>query len=136
MDTIASYDKRRPYEQIPRIRDLRPDMILMSGGTDGGTVKHVVEIAELIAPAKPQPRFGSNYRLPIIYAGNQEAASLVQEAFDESATLSVVDNVRPSLERENLAPARDAIHDLFLEHVMAHAPGYDRLIQWADAPIM
>src|SRR5690606_25657159 len=136
MDTIASNDKRRPYEQIQRIRELRPDMILMSGGTDGGTIKHVVEIAELIAPAKPQPRFGSNYTLPIIYAGNQDAVPFVREAFDESVTLSVVDNVRPVLERENLAPARDAIHDLFLEHVMAHAPGYDRLIQWADAPIM
>jgi uncharacterized protein (TIGR01319 family) len=136
MDAIASNDKRRPYEQIQRIRELRPDMILMSGGTDGGTIKHVVAIAELIAPAKPQPRFGSNYKLPIIYAGNQDAVPFVREVFDESVTLSVVDNVRPVLERENLAPARDAIHDLFLEHVMAHAPGYDRLIQWADAPIM
>ncbi len=40
------------------------------------------------------------------------------------------------LERENLGPARDAIHDLFLEHVMAHAPGYDKLMKWTDAPIM
>src|SRR4029434_11176372 len=40
------------------------------------------------------------------------------------------------LEREHLGPARDAIHDLFLEHVMAHAPGYDTLIRWTDAPIM
>lgn len=136
MDTIASNDKRRPYEQIQRIRELRPDMILMSGGTDGGTVKHVVQIAELIAPAKPQPRFGSNYTLPIIYAGNQEAAELVREVFDDTVDLTVVENIRPVLERENLAPARDAIHDLFLEHVMAHAPGYERLISWADAPIM
>src|SRR5262245_16087271 len=58
MDVIASNDKRRPHEQIQRIRELRPDMILMSGGTDGGTTTHVVQIAELIAPAKPQPRFG------------------------------------------------------------------------------
>ncbi len=50
--------------------------------------------------------------------------------------LTVVDNLRPVLERENLGPARDAIHDLFLEHVMAHAPGYDKLMQWTDAPIM
>src|SRR5690606_32558010 len=48
----------------------------------------------------------------------------------------VVDNIRPVLERENLGPARDRIHDLFLEHVMAHAPGYDQLIAWTDAPIM
>ena len=35
MDTIASNDKRRPHEQIQRIRELRPDMVLLSGGTDG-----------------------------------------------------------------------------------------------------
>ena len=136
MDVIASNDKRKPHEQIQRIRELRPDMILMSGGTDGGTTTHVVQIAELIAPARPQPRFGSHYRMPIIFAGNREAAPLVAHVFDESVELKVVENLRPVLERENLGPARDAIHDLFLEHVMAHAPGYDRLISWADAPIM
>ncbi len=136
MDVIASNDKRRPHEQIQRIRELRPDMILMSGGTDGGTTTHVVQIAELIAPAKPQPRFGSNYRMPVIYAGNKDAAPLVQKTFDSSVELSIVENLRPVLERENLGPARDRIHDIFLEHVMAHAPGYDKLIDWTDAPIM
>jgi len=136
MDVIASNDKRLPHEQIQRIRELRPDMILVSGGTDGGTTTHVVQIAELIAPAKPQPRFGSAYQMPVIYAGNADAAPLIEETFDDSVALSVVPNLRPVLERENLGPARDAIHDLFLEHVMAHAPGYDKLMQWTDAPIM
>lgn len=136
METIASNDKRRPHEQIQRIRELRPDMILMAGGTDGGTVPHVVRIAELIAPAKPRPRFGQGYRMPIIYAGNRDAAQFVADTFDDSVALTVVDNVRPVLEHENLGPARDAIHDLFLEHVMAHAPGYDKLLKWTDAPVM
>ena len=136
LDVISSNDRRRPHEQIQRIRELRPDMVVMAGGTDGGTKKHVVKIAELVAPAKPRPRFGGKYRMPVIYAGNQEAAALVANTFDESVTLSVVENVRPTLERENLEPARDCIHDLFLEHVMAHAPGYNRLMEWTDAPIM
>ncbi|MBW3539778.1 MAG: glutamate mutase L, partial [Planctomycetes bacterium] len=137
MDTIASNDKRLPHEQIQRIRELRPDMILLSGGTDGGNTAKVVEIAELIAPARPQPRFGSAYRMPLIYAGNRDAAPLVRDVFREgNVELSIVDNLRPVLERENLGPARDAIHDLFLEHVMAHAPGYDKLIAWTDADIM
>lgn len=136
LDLIAANDRRRPHEKIQRIRELRPDMVVMAGGTDGGTIKHVVQIAELIAPAKPKPRFGSNYQMPVIYAGNKEAAERVEGTFDDSVALSVVDNVRPQLERENLAPARDKIHDLFLEHVMAHAPGYDRLMHLTDAPIM
>jgi len=136
MDVIATNDRRRPHEQIQRIRELRPDMILISGGTDGGTTTHVVEIAEMIAPARPRPRFGRDYRLPIVYAGNRDAAKFVRDVIDEGFELKIVDNLRPVLERENLGPARDAIHDLFLEHVMAHAPGYDKLIGWTDAPIM
>jgi uncharacterized protein (TIGR01319 family) len=136
MDVIASNDKRKPHEQIQRIRELRPDMMLISGGTDGGTLTHVVQIAELIAPAKPQPRFGAQYLMPIIFAGNHDAIPRMKELFKDEFELSVVENLRPVLERENLGPARDAIHDLFLEHVMAHAPGYNRLIDWTDAPIM
>jgi len=136
MDVIASNDKRRPHEQIQRIRELRPDIILISGGVDGGTTTHVVQIAELIAPAKPRPRFGAEFTLPIIFAGNKDAAPLVRDVLAKRFDLTVVDNLRPVLERENLGPARDAIHDLFLEHVMAHAPGYDKLMQWTDAPIM
>jgi uncharacterized protein (TIGR01319 family) len=136
MDVLASNDRRKPHEQIQRIRDLRPDMILISGGTDGGTTTHVVQLAELVAPAKPQPRFGGQYRMPVIYAGNHAAASLVAQALKDEFELSIVANLRPTLEQENLGPARDCIHDLFLEHVMAHAPGYDKLMKWTDAPIM
>jgi uncharacterized protein (TIGR01319 family) len=136
MDVLASNDKRKPHDQIQRIRDLRPDMVLISGGVDGGNTTQVVQMAELIAPAKPQPRFGGEYKLPIIFAGNKNAASIVEKTFDDSFDLTVVDNLRPVLERENLGPARDAIHDLFLEHVMAHAPGYNKLMSWTDAPIM
>ncbi|HNZ39889.1 MAG TPA: glutamate mutase L, partial [Candidatus Latescibacteria bacterium] len=49
MDVLASNDGRLPHEKIERIRQLRPDMVLQSGGTDGGTISHVVELAEFIA---------------------------------------------------------------------------------------
>jgi len=137
MDTIASNDKRRPHEQIQRIRELRPDMVLVSGGTDGGDAKKVTEIAELIAPAKPRPRFGKSYELPIIFAGNTKARSEIERVFSDGGfDLKIAENLRPTLEQENLGPARDMIHDVFLEHVMAHAPGYDKLMKITDAAIM
>ncbi len=136
MDVIASNDKRLPHQQIERIRHLRPDMILLSGGIDGGTTTHVVEIAELIAAADPRPRLGSGYNLPIIYAGNVKATDAVKETLEKKVDLKVVDNIRPVLERENLGPAREEIHNLFMEHVMAQAPGYSRLMSWTDTPIM
>ena len=136
MDTFATNDKRRPHEQIERIRQLRPDMILMSGGTDGGTRKHVVALAERIRAARPRTRLGGGFNLPVIYAGNQEVRGDVEELLKDVCDLQTVANVRPILENENLAPARDKIHDLFMEHVMAQAPGYDKLMTWTDAPIM
>ncbi len=133
MDVLASNDKRLPHQRIERIRNLRPDMILLSGGIDGGTTKHVVELAEIIAAADPKPRLGSEYKLPVIYAGNIEAREAVKKTLGDKVDLIITDNIRPVLERENLGPARDKIHDLFMEHVMAQAPGYKKLMDWARA---
>ncbi len=136
MDVIALNDGRRPHEKIRRIRLLRPDMILLSGGTDGGDVRRVTEMAEIIAAADPRARLGAGFELPVIYAGNQDAAPMVRDCLGRVTALSVVPNLRPTLEREHLKPARDAIHDLFMEHVMAHAPGYKKLMAWSPVPIM
>jgi uncharacterized protein (TIGR01319 family) len=136
MDTIASNDGRLPHQRVSRIRKLRPDMILLSGGVDGGTVSHVAELAELIAAADPRPRFGTGYELPVIFAGNTKARPIVESTLGSKSDLSIVENLRPTLERENLAPARHKIHNLFMEHVMAHAPGYKKLMAWTDVPIM
>jgi uncharacterized protein (TIGR01319 family) len=136
MDTIATNDRRLPHEKIERIRQLRPDMILFAGGTDGGTSKHVIALAEILRAAEPRPRLGSGYDLPVIYAGNQAVRAQIQEMLGDKVSLQFVDNVRPVLEQENLAPARDAIHELFMEHVMAQAPGYGKLMSWTDVPIM
>lgn len=136
MDIFATNDNRKPFQKIERIRQLRPDMILLAGGTDGGTVKHVVAMAELIAAAGPRARLGANYKLPVIYAGNDAIQTEIRNALDDTVDLTVVENVRPVLEAENLGPARDKIHDLFMEHVMAQAPGYKKLMAMADAAIM
>jgi uncharacterized protein (TIGR01319 family) len=136
MDALASNDGRLGYEKIERIRQLRPDMVLLSGGTDGGTVTHVVELAEYLAAADPKPRFGIGYQLPVIFAGNKNARSNIEDILGKKSALYITDNIRPTLERENLSPARNKIHDLFLEHVMAQAPGYKKLMSWVGAPIM
>ena len=136
MDVLASNDGRKPHEKITRIRQLRPDMILLSGGIDGGTIKHVVELAEILKAANPQPRLGSDYKLPVIYAGNNKASDEIKKTIGKQMDLTLVENIRPVLERENLNPSRDKIHDLFMEHVMQQAPGYKKLMTWTDAPIM
>jgi uncharacterized protein (TIGR01319 family) len=136
MDVIAANDGRLPHERIERIRHLRPDMILLSGGMDGGTISHVVELAQLISAADPKPRLGTGYELPVIYAGNKDAREGVKKILEHKTALQITENLRPSDKTENLMPARQAIQALFLEHVMAHAPGYKNLMRWTDVEIM
>jgi len=136
MDIIASNDGRLDHEKIERIRQLRPDMILLSGGTDGGTITHVVELANFIKAADPKPRLGASYKLPVIYAGNKDAREKIKEILGEKTALIITENIRPVLEKENLMPARHKIHDVFLEHVMQQAPGYPKLMKMVSAPIM
>jgi hypothetical protein len=92
-------------------------------------------MAEVIRRADPKPRFG-DMKLPIIYAGNKDAAEDVRKVLGESIALQVVANLRPTLDKENLDPARDEIHEMFLEHVMQQAPGYSKLLTWTSEEVM
>ncbi len=136
MDVLATNDGRLPYQKIQRIRHLRPDMILLSGGVDGGTTSHVVELAEIIAAASPKARLGAGYELPVLYSGNKDAQALIKERLQDRVALDIADNLRPTLEKENLMPTRQKIQHLFLEHVMSHAPGYPHLMELTDEDIM
>jgi uncharacterized protein (TIGR01319 family) len=136
MDVLAIDDGREPWEKIERMRFLRPDMILLAGGVNGGSVSHIVELAEFIRAASPQHRLGAGFEVPLVFAGNKFARSHVEKLLDEDYALQVVENIRPTLELENPEPARSAVHHLFMEHVMSHAPGYTKLMKWTPVPIM
>jgi len=136
MDILSIDDGRRVHERIKRIKNLRPDMILLAGGTDGGSVYHVVSMAEMIQAADPKCRLGEGYKLPLIYAGNVDAREPIKKLFEEKFALVVIDNIRPRLDQEIIDPARRAVHELFMEHVMSRAPGYLKLMTWTDIDIM
>lgn len=136
INTLCLDDPREDHIKIEALRRLRPDMILLAGGVNGGTQRHVGMLAEVIAAARPQPRFGSGFALPVIFAGNSSAREAVEERLAAVTSLRCVENVRPTLSGEALGGARQAIHDLFLEHVMQQAPGYPALMAMTSAPVM
>ena len=135
MDTLAVNDGRKEFQRVERLRQLRPDIILMSGGTDGGNRTQVLNMAEVVRRADPKPRFG-DMKLPVIYAGNREAREDVRQVLGGSIELQVVDNLRSTLDAENLGPAREEIHEMFLQHVMQQAPGYAKLLDWTSEEVM
>lgn len=136
MDTISIDDGREPHERVQKIRHLRPDILLIAGGTEGGNTEHPLELAETVLQADPRPRFGETLKLPVIFAANSKAAAQAEEILSKRFAFSAVPNIRPSLDRENLEGARDAIHEVFLNHVMSHAPGYSKLLNWSPVPII
>ena len=134
---LRATTSRQPHEQISRIRHLRPDMILLSGGVDGGTTSHVAELVRAHRGGRSQARaWAPAIELPVVFAGERRRpVEPINEALAKRRRpSSIVDNLRPGpSSEENLDPARDQIHDLFMEHVMAQAPGYDKLKAWTSA---
>ncbi len=135
-EVLACNDTRSAAEQIVLLRRLQPDMVLLSGGVDGGATEHVLQLAELLRAARLRPRHGDAGTLPLIFAGNRDAREAVVDLLDDEVTLALTENIRPTLEVENLAPAREKIHTVFMEHVMSRAPGYTGLMEHCCAPIL
>jgi len=137
IDIFSLSDPRPDFEMIETMRSMKPDMFLLAGGTDGGAVNQVLDMAHLVSAADVKPRFGSQFQLPVIFAGNIEARNRVVDKLSEKKyAVQAVDNVRPAIERENLGPAKEAIYDSFRQHVIIHSPGYETLASWVDEPLV
>ncbi|MCF7911961.1 MAG: glutamate mutase L [Candidatus Cloacimonetes bacterium] len=135
LDTFAVNDKRSAVQQMKAMAMLHPDIILMTGGTDGGAVAPVLRLAELIQFANPRAKF-TDEPIPLIFAGNIEAQKLISGILAKRFTLHFVDNVRPDMSTENPGPARDLIHQLFMDYVMEQAPGYAEVVKKVDHDII
>lgn len=96
----------------------KPDIILLTGGTDGGNEDCVRHNLDLLAGLPPE--------LPVIYAGNRALRDLAAEKL-AGRELKVVENVLPELSRPNAGPAREAIRELFLERIVS-GRGLDRIV--------
>lgn len=134
-DVLAWNDEEDETARMERLRRCRPDMVLLAGGTENGARAQVVALAELLAAANLRPRWGSG-RLPVVYAGNSDAAGAVMAALGETAEVAVAPNLRPDLQTESLVAVRSVLHDVFLHHVMTRAPGYPGLQRLCSAPVL
>ena len=127
LDTFAIDDKRSSLEQMTAMAILHPDIILMCGGVDGGAIASILRLGEILQLANPKPKFGDKDEIPLVFAGNKDAQLFIAGLFQKKFDLYIVPNLRPTLTDENLQPAREKIHKLFMDNVMEQAPGYARL---------
>jgi len=91
MDAVSLDDGREAHERVQKIRHLRPDIALLAGGTDGGTVDHPLELAETLLQADPRPRFGETLKLPVVYAANKDAREQARQILSERFEFTAVD---------------------------------------------
>ena len=93
------------------IHDINPDLVLLCGGTDGGN-KEVI-----IANAKHLVAIDRSFTT--IVAGNKSANDDVKAIFEEAGREVVItENVMPQFNKLNIEPARDAIRQLFISHII------------------
>ena len=135
MDVLAIDDGRTPFEKIMALKDLKPDIILLSGGVEGGAISGVVQLGEILASSELKGKFGE-YRVPLVYAGNSDGNEFIKIALEKKFDLTITENLRPDLKKENPIPARREILRIFMDHVMKMAPGYERLLRNVSAPIL
>lgn len=136
IDQFSKDDGRPVYRKIASMRSMKPDILLIAGGTDGGAVNQVLEMANIVKEADVKPRFGSSYPLPVIFAGNVALQDRVQDILADGYATKLVENVRPDISRENLGPAREIIYDAYMEHVLVHSPGFDKVSNWSSERIL
>lgn len=108
------------------LRAARPDVLLLVGGTDGGDEKVLLHNAKRLAVN----RIG----VPVVLAGNvaarAEAAALLAAT---RRTVVATDNVLPDVGELAPGPARAAIREVFLAHViggkgLSRGPRFRRLV--------
>ncbi len=94
---------------VHAVRAARPDLILVVGGTDGGDEKVLLHNAKKLALAR--------VKVPIVLAGNTSARSAALSILD-GRTVVPTDNVLPDVGELAPGPARAAIREVFLSHVI------------------
>jgi hypothetical protein len=135
VEALDLSDHRKPDQQLDAVVRSRPDLVILTGGTDGGASRSMLKTVEAIGlacyliPAEKRPM--------VLYAGNEHLAGDVHELLDEHAgMLKVSQNVRPRLEEENLGPAGSDLASLVVNLRQRQLKGVEELSMWAGGNVM
>lgn len=106
------------------------DVLILSGGTDQGDPRPVVDLArDLAAILQALP---GGHRFPILYLGNREARPQIAQILGPLTTLHLVNNPLPSLNGEFPWAAQEALEKIWVEEKLLPLPGLPELSSWAE----
>ena len=116
---VMSYDDQLE-QKLEMLREIRPDIILLAGGTDGGETDALIADARIIVASK--------VKAAVVVAGNQAAQPAVAEILNQAGIHTVrVPNVMPTIHELKVKPAREAIHEHFIDQI-TKAKGLSKLL--------
>ncbi len=128
--------------QVQSMLATEPDAIMIAGGLEGGAINPLIRLAHIVAlttlrtsvdSAGMQQQRSTTY--PIIYAGNSQARKHIVPILEDRAQVLVVENVRPTLEQENLEPVMSELTRLYDEHILPKLAGFSVLQGLSETPI-
>ena len=135
VETFDLNDQRKSDEQIDAILRAHPDVIILTGGTDGGASRSIQEILEAVGLAcylTPEEA-----RPAILFAGNQDLTDSVKKSLQNlTPSLHFSPNIRPSLDTEDLAPAVRELAQVFADVRKQQIRGVDQLIAWSGGRML
>ena len=127
---LRTYSHRLTPDEVAGIGAARPDVLLLAGGTDGGDRQTLLHNAAALA-VLPQGTAG-----PLVVAGNKEvtgdAVATLRRAGHDARPAP---NVLPSLGRLEVAPAQEAIRQVFLERIV-HRKGLHGALAHLDGIVL
>ena len=106
---VGIYAFQLTDEDLDEIRQAKPDIFLLVGGTDGGNTECIIHNAKMLASMKPE--------FPIVIAGNRSAAKQCQTILEGCETY-VCPNVMPKFGVLKIEPTQKQIREIFLNRIV------------------
>lgn len=125
---LKTYSYELCEQDVEQMIDLKPEIILLCGGTDGGNKETIIKNAKMLA------KF--DIKTPIIIACNRNAQDEVVAEF-KAANLNYYqsENVMPKINMINVDPVRDIVREVFMENIV-YAKGLDKAIEYIGDILM
>ena len=125
---VKTYSYELSHDELFEIHEIAPDLVLLTGGTDGGNKEVILENAKNLT--KVQRDF------PVIVAGNKSVRHEVVKTLVNGGKHAVgVENVMPRMDSLDIMPAKAAISKLFMEKIV-DAKGLGEASKMMDGPII
>ena len=125
---VKVYSFRLSARELRELESLKPDILLLAGGTDGGNREVILDNARLLA--------ASGIQCPVLIAGNKAAADEVQSILSAAGKITLLtDNVMPEMNVLNVEPARAMIRKVFIERIIA-AKGLKKAEEFVEGILM